>query len=262
MTKHQHALQPDLFQVPADHRRCSTCRIVKPTSEFHKAASEPSGFKRQCKNCVKATFKAYYDKNQPAMVDRATLYQKTNPEKTRAYAKKAQAKGRVKFNAQKLAKYHEDKETISADRRERYATDADYRAAMRINAESGRAKRPDYYAEHDRRYRCENKGAYRTHSANYRAKKANADGSHTKEEWRERLEYFGYHCAYCLKHTSLVGTLAREHMVPLVRGGTNDIENIVPSCKFCNSAKRNRTPLEYLARLSGFAAVGPVPIAA
>lgn len=68
-----------------------------------------------------------------------------------------------------------------------------------------------------------------------------AVGSSTKKE-RDALlaSYLGF-CAYCdAKATTF------DHVVPLSRGGSNDIENLVPACLGCNSAKRDRSLLHFL----------------
>jgi 5-methylcytosine-specific restriction endonuclease McrA len=43
-------------------------------------------------------------------------------------------------------------------------------------------------------------------------------------------------CVYCgLKESQSI-----DHIIPLVRGGKNTIENLVISCRFCNSSKREK----------------------
>jgi len=71
--------------------------------------------------------------------------------------------------------------------------------------------------------------------------RAGVPGTHTHEEWGAVLESFGHRCAYC----GADGPLQREHMVPLSRGGSNDIENLVPACRPCNMSKHCKTPLEF-----------------
>jgi len=70
-------------------------------------------------------------------------------------------------------------------------------------------------------------------------------GSHTVEEWLEKKELLGQCCIYCGRSDV---PLTRDHKIPLFRGGSNDIYNIVPACKPCNSSKRISTAKEFLSR--------------
>jgi 5-methylcytosine-specific restriction endonuclease McrA len=72
-------------------------------------------------------------------------------------------------------------------------------------------------------------------------------GTYTNEEWKDRLLEYNHCCAYCYKPFP-VEELTIDHMIPLSRGGTNTIDNIVPACKPCNSRKKNKTPLEMLQK--------------
>lgn len=64
-----------------------------------------------------------------------------------------------------------------------------------------------------------------------------ATGSHTREEWMALVERCGNRCACC----GLPKKLTRDHIVPLVAGGSDSIDNIQPLCRECNSSKRDRT---------------------
>lgn len=48
----------------------------------------------------------------------------------------------------------------------------------------------------------------------------------------------GKKCVYCLSTSKLVV----DHMVPIVAGGTDDLDNLAFACKGCNSGKSGRTP--------------------
>ena len=50
----------------------------------------------------------------------------------------------------------------------------------------------------------------------------------------------GRRCTYCSKPANSV-----DHVVPLMRGGTNHEGNLTPACKSCNSAKGARTVMEW-----------------
>jgi len=76
-----------------------------------------------------------------------------------------------------------------------------------------------------------------------RARLAGAVGSYSVQEWLALLESFGGKCGYC---GSEVG-IHPEHRQPLSRGGSNDIANIIPACRPCNSWKNVKTEAEFRA---------------
>lgn len=63
-----------------------------------------------------------------------------------------------------------------------------------------------------------------------RARLANVGGSFTATEWQDKLAEYDGKCAYC----SCAGKMTRQHVVPISKGGSNSIENIVPACLGCN----------------------------
>ena len=56
--------------------------------------------------------------------------------------------------------------------------------------------------------------------------------------WRDKQQ-----CQYCAKIFKF-DDLTMDHVMPKSRGGGKSWENIVTSCKACNSKKRNQTPKE------------------
>jgi 5-methylcytosine-specific restriction endonuclease McrA len=51
----------------------------------------------------------------------------------------------------------------------------------------------------------------------------------------------GFQCAYCGLHRS---KLTIDHIIPRSRGGRDDFDNCVASCRTCNNYKGGRTPRE------------------
>lgn len=68
-------------------------------------------------------------------------------------------------------------------------------------------------------------------------KKKRNGGSHTKHEWLELCCKYDYKCVRCGKQ----GVLTKDHIIPITRGGSDDISNIQPLCARCNSVKHART---------------------
>ena len=77
-----------------------------------------------------------------------------------------------------------------------------------------------------------------------RIRKEGNGGSHSLEEWLELKRKYNNTCPACLKREPLI-TLSRDHINPISLGGTDDITNIQPLCRACNSKKNNRSTVQY-----------------
>jgi 5-methylcytosine-specific restriction endonuclease McrA len=64
----------------------------------------------------------------------------------------------------------------------------------------------------------------------------------TPAELEALVEQFNGCCAYCGKPGTTI-----DHVVPLSKGGRDEIANVLPACKPCNSSKNNRDLSEWLA---------------
>lgn len=58
-------------------------------------------------------------------------------------------------------------------------------------------------------------------------------GSHTLDEWETLKAQYNWTCPCCKKRVELV----KDHIIPVARGGSNNIENIQPLCRSCNAKK-------------------------
>lgn len=72
-----------------------------------------------------------------------------------------------------------------------------------------------------------------------RARKRNAEGSFTAGEWETLKKQYGFTCPCCKKQESEIH-LTVDHIIPLIKGGSNYIENIQPLCRLCNSIKSSK----------------------
>ena len=73
-----------------------------------------------------------------------------------------------------------------------------------------------------------------------RAMKLTNGGSYTTAEWRSLKEKYEFRCLCCHKTEPEI-KLTVDHVVPLTRGGANNISNIQPLCRQCNLSKHTRT---------------------
>ncbi len=85
----------------------------------------------------------------------------------------------------------------------------------------------------------------RKRAANYSKRKSNSKGSHTPSEWLSKLAKYE-HCPRCKRKWTLIpprpdrrykNVWTKDHIIPLISGGSDNIENIQPLCYGCNSSK-------------------------
>lgn len=58
---------------------------------------------------------------------------------------------------------------------------------------------------------------------------------------KEIKKLYNSECIYCGSREKIQA----DHVIPVTRGGTNSIGNLVPACYICNPSKGNRTIMEW-----------------
>lgn len=147
--------------------------------------------------------------------------------------------------AYEAARYAADPERYRA-RVAAYRSVPENRARGNIGTAAWRAANPEKARAAVRRWESHNPDLVAHYRAGWRARKKGNGGSHTLTEWRDKCAEFGNRCAYCRESKKL----SKDHDVPLSRGGTDDIANIIPACRLCNSKKRTRTGDEFRALMT------------
>ena len=188
---------------------CSACGISKPIDAYHK-------WRAQCKDCYREKGREYYRNNRQKRLEGRREYYRNNREKANATTREWRER-----NREHVVAYQKDYDS----RRKR---PTDYKAKKLISENAWARANPE---------------KIRLKSQRRRARKAEVKSELTNSEWDIILDVFSYSCAYCGK---LETTLEQDHIVPLSMGGDYTIDNIVPSCKSCNSSKKDNDFREWI----------------
>ena len=89
--------------------------------------------------------------------------------------------------------------------------------------------------------KCETKENAVRRSHKRRAAKLKNGGDYTLAEWESLCQRYGNKCLCCGRDDI---KLTVDHVIPLVKGGINSIDNLQPLCKTCND-KKNVKVIDY-----------------
>lgn len=94
------------------------------------------------------------------------------------------------------------------------------------------------------------KAADKAHRQNRRAAKLNNGGKHTGRQILALFDQQSGSCPYCKTKLYKTGKnkYHSDHIVPLSKGGSNDISNIQLLCAKCNLSKKAKLPEEFAAQ--------------
>ena len=161
------------------------------------------------------------------------LYYKNNSEKIKNQVKEYRNINKILLRTKSKIKYNkltvEQKNKIVEKRRQKLLNDRSFRF---------------HTYEKAKEYRNNNKNLIRSHRSNYRARKKIALGVITPELIELRHKQQKNLCYYC--DTLYNDQYHIDHMVPLVRGGTNEPHNICIACIQCNLRKHTKMPWDFL----------------
>mgnify|MGYP001570318577 CR=1 FL=1 len=170
--------------------------------------------------------------------EEVAVYAETHKEESNARQRRYYVNNQEKV-LQRAKEYREEhREEINAASREAHPIKADKRNA---SSKAWRESHPAHVKKYQRQYRTTHLDEHKTYENTRRSRKANAPiNDLTPAQWVMIKEHYKHCCVYCGKKFQ---RLTQDHIVPLSKGGSHTLSNVVPACKSCNSKKGNRAPL-------------------
>lgn len=217
-------------------KQCRTCGEIKPLDMFHRNNGKKDGRQPCCKMCIA---KRYEAKAEAICKKKRTRYH-ASIEEHRA-AQRAYRTANIERTRAHNRAYH----IANPDYRRAY-----YAQRSEIKREYNRA----YHAAHAETIRMRMRAYQAAHLEEDRARRHNRrallkgnGGSYTAQEIKKmRAEQAGI-CAYChYQHNP--DRLTIDHILPITKGGSNNISNICLACWRCNLTKHARTLEEWVNR--------------
>jgi 5-methylcytosine-specific restriction endonuclease McrA len=212
---------------PSEKRCTGLCnRLLPNTTEFFHRNGK-YGLYPQCKECVSKKKKAHSSKTEVR-------------EHRKTYSKAYRLEHQDYVRSHKKAYYAQPEvQTYKRIYTRTYRTRPGVLEKKHVQAkeyndrpETQERRRPyDRTLQHNRRARIKGNG-----------------GSHTVQDIQEQLKRQKHKCYYCsakfkMKDNNYIYHI--DHVIPVAKGGSNDMSNIVLACPKCNQTKNDRLPHEW-----------------
>lgn len=226
---------------------CTICKRILIANEinFAKDKRSKSGLQSKCKICdkiyrekhvkeIKEYKKQYYKEHKEEKNEKDKQYRKEHKEEIKIKNKKYREEHKKEKIIKDKQYYKENKERILEYQKQ-------YR---KENKNKIKEYKKQYYednkdeiANYQKQYRENNpEKCFNNNNKRRQLEESQGDGI-TKEQWLEMMEFFDWKCAYSGKSISNNKNRTIDHIVPLINNGENEIWNLIPMLKACNSSK-------------------------
>lgn len=217
------------MNIPYVFKKCTECEkwLVASSFNFNKARDCKYGLRGKCKKCRATHSKQYYEQNKTAITEYNKQYRETNKEI---------------ISERNKQYYQNNKEGIKNRNKQYYEINKEAKAkCMRLYYKQNK----EAISKHSKQYRQSPQGqVVEFNRHNKRRTKEQMQGTGiTKEQWLEMMNFFNWKCAYSGKYlggkdNQCIRTI--DHIIPLNKGGVNEIWNLVPMYKPYNSSKHTK----------------------
>jgi 5-methylcytosine-specific restriction endonuclease McrA len=219
-------LSPNTPQDNPNTKRCPKCKNVylATTEHFYPRKTTRDGLDGWCKQCKRDDTKAYRKQHLEERNRYAAEYKALHREERKLYKDKYNAEHRDQHK-----RYLEEHSEIISEQQRAYYQE-----------------HQDHLKQYTIQYRQTEPGRMSMKAGNHnrKARKKQAGGKHTAQQLQEQYQRQRGKCYYC--KVKLSKAWHADHVVPLSKGGSNDISNIVIACPKCNQSKYNKMLHEWI----------------
>jgi 5-methylcytosine-specific restriction endonuclease McrA len=237
-----------------DGKMCTKCKGVQCVGKYTKDKRLKCGLKSQCRVCQNMQGKGWREKNREHDTERHKKWKEENKERIRetthqryidnrerysAYAHRHYLENIEQSRSRGLQYYYENREKqlqVKRQRRQNEAVKIKEQLAWKTYYKENR----DHLIRQSTLWGIENRRGRAAIQAVRRTRKTLAGGSHTPQEWLDLCIKYDYRCLSCGRQSPDI-ELTADHITPVSKGGTSNIDNIQPLCRSCNCSKHDKT---------------------
>ncbi len=187
----------------------------------------------KCTACKSARDKKYREENKESVALRKKKYQQENKEKVRFGFLRWVSENKEK-KAETDRKWAEQNKDKTKANHARWRSKPENAAKVAENSRRWRLDNPEKSKEQETRWRQENPEMSIAKTHRRRANIRGSESRYTAQEWRNLVKKYNNKCLCCGRSDV---KLTVDHVIPLSKGGRNDISNIQPLCLSCNDKK-------------------------
>lgn len=241
-------------KIPIGARACTGCGEIKPISEFHKSSTGrlgKDGYVPKCKDCRARYRRQYYQDNRESQLEYSKNHHRDRYARNPEVNKEKYARNREKILERKRQADIKNRPELIRKGRAYYWSDPEKarkkvgewskrnRDKIKVRMRRYRDENREYVQDRQRRFYENNPEKAREYSQRRRALKKGPGGSYVAQEWVSLCDFYGNICLCCGIHAKDTpeGKLTVDHVIPLSKGGNNNISNIQPLCHKCNMQK-------------------------
>lgn len=196
-------------------KTCRTCHHSKSCSDFYTDTSARDGLRGSCKECAR---------------QKQDRYRTENPDAVRS--------SQLAYRSSERGKEVRREMEIKRLKSEKFRASVKAYAETWTQTEAGKESRKRRLAKFDKTEK--GRAAAKRRNAVRRARGRLIVSTLTAAEWTSIVIQHGHACAYCRAEFSADRPVTLDHVTPISKGGHHIAANVVPACRPCNSAKKDR----------------------
>ncbi len=240
------------------YKVCTGCKANLPISSYTIHRRNKSGYRFRCKDCERNANSNYRARNRDKVNAAKRIYDANHKELKAEQDRRYREKNSEKIALRQSRWRKNNEEKLKAYRLNRTPEQKQHKRVMdkiyaannsdrnRIASRKYRKNNPEKVSEIGRAWRQRNPEFAVNKSAQRRAK-AKLNGAYLVTK-KEIFKLRQSPCFYCGEK----GQSTIDHIIPIARGGTHSIGNLVAACGFCNSSKSKLTITEWKKRRQAF----------